>query len=54
MLSVLTFREGRGEDCGVEGVSCSLGWALSREHTLVMPAVLTIKEDTLRGGEVLT
>ena len=29
-------------------------WALSREVTLVMPAVLTSREDTFRGGEVLT
>ena len=29
-------------------------WALSREVTLVMLAVLTSREETLRGGEVLT
>ena len=32
----------------------SMWWALSREATLVMPVVSTSREDTFRGGEVLT
>ena len=54
VLWAVSFEMGCADGGVVRSGGVVLWCALSREDTLVMPVVLTSKEGTVRGGEVLT